>query len=101
MNTGAPAGMPSGFIHSAWPTRARTAAHEERRERQPHSSVYAPTETTIVTAVVTKLNFATAKSTSLSLRIHWNPITAAATIGPPMRRAHMRSELWGWIGRSS
>ena len=63
--------------------------------------MYAPTETTIVSAVVTKPNFAIAKITNLSFRIHWNPNTTAAMSGPPMRRAHMRSELWGWIGRSS
>ena len=54
-----------------------------------------------MTAVATKLNFATARKTSLSLRIHWKPNTSAAMSGPPMRRAHMRSGLCGWIGRSS
>ena len=52
-------------------------------------------------AEVKNFSFAIAKNTNLSFRIHWNPITTAATSGPPMRRAHMRSEPCGWIGRSS
>ncbi len=102
MNTGAPAGMPSLRIHRAWPASwTNSSSTNSTANFQPHSSVYAPTEMTIVTAVVTKPNLAAAKRTNLSFRIHWKPKTTAAMSGPPMRRAHMRSELCGWIGRSS
>ena len=59
MNTGMPAGMPSLRSHSAWPSSCTKSSRTKSAAKgQPQSSVYAPTETTIVTAVVTKLNFA-------------------------------------------
>ena len=61
--------------------------HEERREAPAPEQRVRPDRDDHRQRGVTKPNFATAKIRNLSLSTHWNPNTAAAMIGPPMRRA--------------